>query len=43
MWTESSEAKALLKDLVICVTSVFRDQDSFEALCETVVQIMFEA
>ena len=42
MRSEPSEAKALQKDLLISVTSFFRDEDAFEALRDTVVPSIFE-
>ena len=40
--TEPDEVQALRKDLLISVTSFFRDPEAFEALAETVVPALFE-
>jgi len=42
MQTEPNEARALQKDLLISVTSFFRDPEAFEALGETVIPALFE-
>ena len=42
MRDDPSEAKALQKDLLISVTSFFRDPEAFEALNETVIPALFE-
>ena len=42
MRTEPSEVSALQKDLLISVTSFFRDPEAFEALEETVIPELFE-
>ncbi|MFP4229059.1 MAG: CheR family methyltransferase [Salinivenus sp.] len=39
---EHGEAQALRKDLLISVTSFFRDPEAFEALAETVLPALFE-
>lgn len=40
--TDDEEIKALYKDLLISVTSYFRDQEAFEALEEEVIPQLFE-
>jgi two-component system CheB/CheR fusion protein len=40
--TEPDEVQALRKDLLISVTSFFRDPEAFEALAETVIPALFE-
>ena len=40
--TEPDEVQSLRKDLLISVTSFFRDPEAFEALAETVIPALFE-